>query len=167
MSKEHKDPLAKVDDGKRDFLKKMAIGTAYAVPVMTTFSLDGVRNTALAQGMYAPPEVTSLEGGLNQITVNFSRPMDTSFEGSSIGAKSLPCWWSTFQTKKIEGGWRWDSNRRAVWNDSSCDWGPVGKKITVVINSDGCFGKKVLAADGLTECATYSGSAIITSDCPS
>ena len=158
MSEERRDPLAKVDDGKRDFLKKMAIGTAYAVPVMTTFSLDGVKNSALAEGTYAPPEVTSLEGDRNQIAVNFSRPMDTSFDGSSIGARNLPCWWDSFQLMSIDGGWRWDSETRAVWSDTHCWEGPT--EITVQINSADCFGNKVLGADG-QECLPYSGTATI------
>ena len=52
--------LGKIDEGKRDFLKKLAIGTAYAAPVIATFSLDGIRSKAFAQAAYSVPDVLSL-----------------------------------------------------------------------------------------------------------
>lgn len=49
--------LVKTDTNRRDFLKKFALGAAYAVPVMTTFSLDSVRSKARASGNYGNPRV--------------------------------------------------------------------------------------------------------------
>jgi hypothetical protein len=42
----HKDPeadmLAQVDEGKRSFLRKLVVGTAYAAPAIASFSLAGL-----------------------------------------------------------------------------------------------------------------------------
>ena len=35
--------LEKVDEKKRDFLKKVVIGTAFAVPVINSFSMEGLK----------------------------------------------------------------------------------------------------------------------------
>jgi len=35
--------LTKVDGNKRTFLKKVVIGAAFALPLMLSFSMDGVR----------------------------------------------------------------------------------------------------------------------------
>ena len=153
MSKERRDPLAKVDDGKRDFLKKMAIGTAYAVPVMTTFSLDGVRNTALAQGNYGPPRVTDMQDGPNRLEITFSRPMDTGAGGTGAGAKIMPCWWDTYMTRSTSGNWKWASPTKRVWTDEDCY---KSIPITVLINQEPC-GNKVLGADGVP-CLPFSGT---------
>jgi len=51
--------LVRIDEGKRDFLKKLAIGTVYAAPVIATFSLDSIRNKAYAQSAYGDPAVLS------------------------------------------------------------------------------------------------------------
>ncbi len=40
------DFLVKVDRDKRDFLKKLAIGTAFAIPVVLSFGMDGVKARA-------------------------------------------------------------------------------------------------------------------------
>lgn len=40
--------LAKVDTGKRDFLKKLAIGGVFAIPVVLSFGMDGVKLHAIA-----------------------------------------------------------------------------------------------------------------------
>lgn len=49
--------MSQTDKGKRDFLKKMTMGAAYAVPVMATFPLDSVLSRARAQGNYGTPRV--------------------------------------------------------------------------------------------------------------
>lgn len=51
----------RIDDGKRDFLKKLAIGTAYAAPAIATFSLDSIRSKAYAQAAYGVPDVLSVQ----------------------------------------------------------------------------------------------------------
>jgi len=35
--------LKEVDENKRDFIKKVIIGTAFAVPVINSFSMDGLK----------------------------------------------------------------------------------------------------------------------------
>jgi hypothetical protein len=35
--------LEKVDEDKRDFIKKVIVGTAFAVPVINSFSMDGLK----------------------------------------------------------------------------------------------------------------------------
>lgn len=35
--------LDKVDENKRDFLKKVIVGTAFAVPVIHSFSMEGLK----------------------------------------------------------------------------------------------------------------------------
>jgi len=58
MDREGRDRMmSQVDRGKREFLRKLTLGTAYAVPVMTTFSLDSVRSKARASGNYGNPRV--------------------------------------------------------------------------------------------------------------
>jgi len=93
MEEKKLDPmLEKVAPNRRDFIKKVAIGTAYAVPVIASFSLDSVRNKAFAQATYttppapapapaqavAPRVVSPLVAGGSGITVNFDQNMDTS-----------------------------------------------------------------------------------------
>jgi hypothetical protein len=45
MKKEeiNKDLLEKVDAKRRDFLRKLVISSAFAVPVIVSFSMDGIR----------------------------------------------------------------------------------------------------------------------------
>ena len=38
--------LSKVDEDKRAFLKKLAVGTAFAIPVILSFGMDGVKARA-------------------------------------------------------------------------------------------------------------------------
>ena len=35
--------LEKVDEAKRDFIRKVVIGTAFAVPVINSFSMEGLK----------------------------------------------------------------------------------------------------------------------------
>ncbi|MBW1779876.1 MAG: hypothetical protein JRL30_03970 [Deltaproteobacteria bacterium] len=35
--------LDKVDEDKRDFIKKVVVGTAFVVPVVNSFSMDGLK----------------------------------------------------------------------------------------------------------------------------
>lgn len=35
--------LKEVDENKRDFIKKVIVGTAFAVPVINSFSMDGLK----------------------------------------------------------------------------------------------------------------------------
>jgi hypothetical protein len=101
LKDEQKDRLlSKVDGKKRDTLRKIAIASAYAVPAMATFSLDGVRKKALAQGNYATGEARVINASFTPgatagfaalpaaaqpaasffgtLRVNFSKPMATS-----------------------------------------------------------------------------------------
>jgi hypothetical protein len=48
------DLLSKVDADKRDFLKKMVIGTAFAIPVILSFGMDNVKARA-QQSKSLPP----------------------------------------------------------------------------------------------------------------
>lgn len=82
--------LEKVEPNRREFIKKVAVGAAYAVPVMASFSLDSVRNKAFAQATYTtpapapgqmltPPKVVQLTAPANgfQVNVKFNQPMNT------------------------------------------------------------------------------------------
>ncbi len=40
---EDEDVLKGVDEKRRDFIKKVVIGTAFAVPVINSFSMDGLK----------------------------------------------------------------------------------------------------------------------------
>jgi hypothetical protein len=40
---EDKDILEGVDEKRRDFIKKVVVGTAFAVPVINSFSMDGLK----------------------------------------------------------------------------------------------------------------------------
>jgi hypothetical protein len=43
-------PLDKIDEAKRETLKRIALGTAYAAPVVASFAIDGLTiNPAAAQ----------------------------------------------------------------------------------------------------------------------
>jgi hypothetical protein len=66
--------LGKVDSGKRDFLRKLAIGSAYAVPLMTTVSLDGAIRKARAQAVYGPPQVIRFRAVAAPPNNNFAVP---------------------------------------------------------------------------------------------
>ena len=96
---EKKELLGKIDDSKRDFVKKLAIGSAYALPVMASFPLDSVRKSARAQGVYGDPAVVTVEGrastdfdpGAGQVgaadprytaywVITFDRPMNRNFK---------------------------------------------------------------------------------------
>jgi len=46
--------LSKVDEDKRAFLKKLAIGTAFAIPVVLSFGMDNVKARAVAAKSIAP-----------------------------------------------------------------------------------------------------------------
>ena len=52
------DILNKVDKSKRDFLKKVVIGTTFTVPLIQSFSMDGLR----ARAAYAKHPPTSPHG---------------------------------------------------------------------------------------------------------
>jgi hypothetical protein len=95
MEEKKLDPmLEKVEPNRRDFIKKVAVGTAYAVPVIASFSLDSVRNKAFAQATYTTPPAPAPEPTPEQaagprvvslalsagaaIVVDFNQDMDTS-----------------------------------------------------------------------------------------
>jgi hypothetical protein len=59
VKKDEKD-LSKVDEGRRDFVRKLTLAAAYATPFMASFSLDSVRNDAEAQGVYAGAAVAGV-----------------------------------------------------------------------------------------------------------
>ena len=40
---ENEDILKEVDEQRRDFIKKVVVGTAFAVPVIHSFSMDGLK----------------------------------------------------------------------------------------------------------------------------
>ena len=43
MSQDFEQALDGVDDGRRSFLKKMAVTTAFAVPVVSSFTMTGIK----------------------------------------------------------------------------------------------------------------------------
>lgn len=43
MSQEFDQALGGVDDGRRSFLKKMAVTTAFAAPVVSSFTMTGIK----------------------------------------------------------------------------------------------------------------------------
>ena len=43
MSQDFEQALEGVDDGRRSFLKKMAVTTAFAVPVVSSFTMTGIK----------------------------------------------------------------------------------------------------------------------------
>ncbi len=51
MADQDLDPrvLGAIDEGKRSSLRKMIMGSAFAVPVVASFSMDGLVNAANAQ----------------------------------------------------------------------------------------------------------------------
>lgn len=53
MADEKLDPvLEQVDPEKREFLKKVLVGTAFVAPIVASFSMDGLSpNEAFAQGL--------------------------------------------------------------------------------------------------------------------
>jgi len=51
--------LGRFDPGRREFIKKVLLGAAYAVPVVASFSMDGLTvREAIAQGNLACANVT-------------------------------------------------------------------------------------------------------------
>jgi hypothetical protein len=58
MSEEFEQALESVGDDRRAFLKKMVIGTAFAVPVVSSFSMAGVQ-AAFAQTPAVSPRQTT------------------------------------------------------------------------------------------------------------
>jgi len=133
--------LEKVEPNRRDFMKKVAIGAAYAVPVMASFSLDSVRNKAFAQASYGPtpPRVARLnvvDGSPDNfvVRITFDQAMDTSIApnngaDSRIAKPAIECydreWCYAFDNDPSHDTcestdfrfalppytWRWDSNR--------------------------------------------------------
>lgn len=50
------DALDQVEPGRRSFLKRLAIGAAFATPVVSSFSMKGLSlNVAAAQGSNVSP----------------------------------------------------------------------------------------------------------------
>ena len=43
MTEEFDSTLEGVDDGRRAFLKKVVVGTAFAVPVVSSFTMTGIK----------------------------------------------------------------------------------------------------------------------------
>jgi hypothetical protein len=61
MADETLDPiLEKVDPEKREFLKKVIVGTAFVAPIVSSFSLEGLSpNEAFAQSPNASSTATT------------------------------------------------------------------------------------------------------------
>jgi hypothetical protein len=58
MEKQFRDEyvLEGVDEKRRDFIKKVVIGTAFAVPVINSFSMDGLKvRMSTGQAVVAVP----------------------------------------------------------------------------------------------------------------
>jgi len=63
-----------LDDGRRSFLKKMAIGTAFTVPVVSSFTMAGIQ-AVYAQTPTASGRVSG--GGASATTTSSPSPSTT------------------------------------------------------------------------------------------
>lgn len=74
MSEDFEGALDGLDSGRRAFLKKAAIGTAFAVPVVSSFTMSGI-TTAFAQ---TPATSSNVAGaGANASTTTTSTTTTT------------------------------------------------------------------------------------------
>lgn len=47
LHKSHMKEKSKINQSKRDFVKKLALGTAFTVPILKSFSMDSVKAKSL------------------------------------------------------------------------------------------------------------------------
>lgn len=123
-----KNRFAEIDAKKRETLRKLAIGTAYAVPTMATFSLDSIRSSAMAQGGYVAPGVLGIvfipagAGGLSYKTkaaalaygslrITFSHPMKTALNEAKV-ATGYTC--GAGAAVDLSTGWTWQDDTHEV-----------------------------------------------------
>lgn len=70
------DPDEVADNGRRGFIKKLAIGTAFAAPVVSSFSMSGV-SAAYAQTPTASGQVDSTDATTPNSTTTTTNPNTT------------------------------------------------------------------------------------------
>jgi hypothetical protein len=74
---EHDDVFEQVGHDRRQFIKRLAVGSAFAVPVVSSFSMSGV-NTVFAQSA----EVSGGSGGATETTD------EPAVEGGGVGEET-------------------------------------------------------------------------------
>lgn len=172
MEETRKDLLEKVEPDRRDFLKKLAIGTAYAVPVMASFSLDSVRNKAFAQASYGAPRVAWLAAlAANQgVRIMFDQPMNTGIGKSVAGrnARDSVCYNrqacfmdSSGQCVNLPHEWSWESDQAQLLTISGSHCGKVNIQYGMKPPAEGCI--DFTGANGLT-LVPYEGEIYICWD---
>jgi hypothetical protein len=74
-----------LNDGRRSFLKKLAIGTAFTVPVVSSFTMAGIQ-AVYAQTPTASGKVSA--GNANTTTTSSTTPSSTSSSTTSSSTTS-------------------------------------------------------------------------------
>ena len=72
MSEDFEAATEELDDGRRSFLKKMAIGTAFTVPVVSSFTMAGI------QAVYAQSATASGQVSGGNVSATTTSPPTTS-----------------------------------------------------------------------------------------
>ena len=78
MSEDFEAATEGLGDGRRSFLKKMAIGTAFTVPVVSSFTMAGV------QAVYAQSATASGKVSAGNATASTTTPPTTSSTTTTI-----------------------------------------------------------------------------------
>jgi hypothetical protein len=92
VSQEFEQALDGVDGSRRSFLKKMAVTTAFAAPVVSSFTMTGIkavyaqtpRVSGVVSGGQASPGTTATTAGPNQTTTT------TTMQQNSTATTSQP-----------------------------------------------------------------------------
>lgn len=88
MSKEFEQALEGVDDSRRSFLRKMAIGTAFAAPVVSSFTMTGIKAVYAQTPRASGPAAGS--GSASQPTSSTQGPSTTTTSRTSPTTSSTP-----------------------------------------------------------------------------
>ena len=137
---------------RRDFIKKLALGTAYAVPVMATFSLDSVRNKARAQSVYNDPQVVRAYQDPNDwrsALVDFDQPMNTAIGGAPFDARLAngACVDRTQAFSPSQpAGWQWEWTSPTQQKLTTSGWG--GGQLDLTYNTQANTCTDFLGANG-------------------
>ena len=78
MSEDFEAATEGLDDGRRSFLKKMAIGTAFTVPVVSSFTMAGI------QAVYAQTPTSSGRVSAGNVTAPTTSPATTTSTTTTI-----------------------------------------------------------------------------------
>ncbi len=82
MSEDFEAATEGLDDGRRSFLKKMAIGTAFTVPVVSSFTMAGI------QAVYAQTPSTSGQVGAGNAAADTTTTTTTTSPNSTTTTTS-------------------------------------------------------------------------------